>query len=161
MKSLILFSTLLFCVTSFAKPKVVVGSKIFTESYILAEIAAQTLSANHVKVDKRFGLGGTGLLFEALDAGEIDVYPEYTGTIAESILKNPTLRDWQSIQTELKKGNIAVAIFVASIFLFYRTEACWFLRPTRRCWCISKNSMCNCNSRIPTCKKYLMLSMPG
>ena len=71
-----------------------VGSKRFTESYILGEIVQQTLVAEGVGATHRAGLGNTGILVAALDAGEIDVYPEYTGTIVREILKrdgNPSL----------------------------------------------------------------------
>jgi osmoprotectant transport system permease protein len=66
-----------------------VGSKRFTESYILGEILAQASGGQH-----RPGLGNTGIVFAALKAGSIDLYPEYTGTIAKEILKlegNPGL----------------------------------------------------------------------
>jgi osmoprotectant transport system permease protein len=59
-----------------------VGSKRFTESYILGEIVAQTANGR-----LKPGLGNTGIVFSALKAGSIDVYPEYTGTIAKEILK--------------------------------------------------------------------------
>ena len=59
-----------------------VGSKRFTESYILGEIVARVAPAEH-----RPGLGNTGIVFAALKAGAIDLYPEYTGTIAREILK--------------------------------------------------------------------------
>src|SRR5277367_6462443 len=73
--------------------QVVVGSKIFTESYILGEIAAQVLEENPgVSVDRKLGLGSTGILVEALKSGAIDVYPDYSGTLAEAILKNPKLK---------------------------------------------------------------------
>lgn len=62
-----------------ARP-VVVGSKIFAESRILAEIFAQTLEADGIEVDRRFGLGSTEILMQGLRAGAVDVYPEYTGT---------------------------------------------------------------------------------
>jgi len=68
-----------------------VGSKRFTESYILGEIVARTASGEH-----KPGLGNTGIVFAALKTGAIDVYPEYTGTLAREILKlsgNPTLED--------------------------------------------------------------------
>ena len=68
---------------------VVVGSKNFTEGYILAELLSQLLEADGVVVDRRFGLGGTLVCYEALANGEIDVYPEYTGTIEQAILKLP------------------------------------------------------------------------
>jgi len=78
----------------FKEDKIRVGSKIFTESYILAEIIAQTIeSVGEVEVERRLGLGATGIVFEALKKGDIDVYPEYTGTISEAILKSSRLRE--------------------------------------------------------------------
>ena len=65
---------------SSAPAPVVVGSKPFGESYILAEMFAQLLEARGISVDRRPGLGATELAFRALRAGSIDVYPEYTGT---------------------------------------------------------------------------------
>ena len=62
-----------------ARP-VVVASKPFGESYILAEIFAQLLEARGIRVDRRPGLGATEVAFRALTSGAIDVYPEYTGT---------------------------------------------------------------------------------
>ncbi len=68
---------------------VVVGSKKFTESYVLAEIAKRALENNGVAVGHRQGMGGTIILWQALRTGQITLYPEYTGTIAEEILKRP------------------------------------------------------------------------
>ena len=62
-----------------ARP-VVVASKPFGESYILAEMFAQLLEARGIRVDRRPGLGATEVAFSALTSGAIDVYPEYTGT---------------------------------------------------------------------------------
>ncbi len=59
---------------------VVVASKPFGESYLLAEMFAQLLEAHGIAVTRRPGLGGTDIAFGALRAGAIDVYPEYTGT---------------------------------------------------------------------------------
>ncbi|HJV67594.1 glycine betaine ABC transporter substrate-binding protein, partial [Ideonella sp.] len=68
-----------------------IGSKRFTESYILAEVLAQAARAapGQPAVEVKAGLGNTAIVFEALRAGSIDVYPEYTGTIALEILKQP------------------------------------------------------------------------
>lgn len=64
-----------------------VGSKRFTESYILAEIIRQTAkTTGEATVSHRQGMGNTAILLSALQAGNIDVYPEYTGTIAREIL---------------------------------------------------------------------------
>jgi osmoprotectant transport system permease protein len=78
---------------------VTVGSKNFNESYLLAEMAAQLLEDAGHPVRRRFGLGGTLICFDALSAGEIDLYVEYTGTLSQAILDLPldtglaTLRD--------------------------------------------------------------------
>jgi osmoprotectant transport system permease protein len=67
-------------------PGVVVGSKEFTESVIVGEIATQLLKNAAIEVQYRKQLGGTRFLWQALIAGEIDLYPEYTGTLIEEIL---------------------------------------------------------------------------
>lgn len=71
-----------------ARP-VVVASKPFGESYILAEIFAELLEARGVRVDRRPGLGATEVAFRALTSGAIDVYPEYTGTGLLVLLHEP------------------------------------------------------------------------
>lgn len=79
-----------------AAPATVVGSKRFTESYILGEIVAQTLRAQGVPAEHKQGLGNTGILEQALASGAVDVYPEYTGTIVRELLKregNPSLAE--------------------------------------------------------------------
>ncbi|HEY3583976.1 MAG TPA: glycine betaine ABC transporter substrate-binding protein, partial [Casimicrobiaceae bacterium] len=65
-----------------------VGSKRFTESYILGEIIKQTAeTAGETAAVHQQGLGNTAIVLNALTSGSIDVYPEYTGTIAKEILK--------------------------------------------------------------------------
>ena len=71
-----------------ARP-IVVASKPFAESYLLAELFAQLLEARGYAVVRRFGLGGTEIGFPALQQGSIDVYPEYTGAGLRIILKAP------------------------------------------------------------------------
>ncbi|HEX4640698.1 MAG TPA: glycine betaine ABC transporter substrate-binding protein [Chthoniobacterales bacterium] len=68
---------------------VLIGSKKFTESYVLAEIAKRALAKTGVPVEHRQGMGGTIILWQALQSNQIAAYPEYTGTIAEEILKSP------------------------------------------------------------------------
>lgn len=68
------------------RPPVIIASKPFAESYILAEIFAQLLEARGIAVDRRFGLGATEIAFGALREGAIDIYPEYTGTALAAIL---------------------------------------------------------------------------
>ncbi|MEO8930397.1 MAG: glycine betaine ABC transporter substrate-binding protein, partial [Caldimonas sp.] len=75
-------------------PSLVVGSKRFTESYVLGEIITRTLIASGRSAIHRQGLGNTGILEQALASGAIDLYPEYTGTIVRELLKregNPPL----------------------------------------------------------------------
>jgi osmoprotectant transport system substrate-binding protein/osmoprotectant transport system permease protein len=67
--------------------RIVVGSKRFTESYVLGEIAKTTLQNAGFTVEHKQGMGGTIILWQALRGGEIALYPEYTGTITEEILK--------------------------------------------------------------------------
>lgn len=70
-----------------AAEPVAVGSKRFTESYVLGEIVVQTLRAAGIEAVHRQGLGNTAILEQALRRGEVVVYPEYTGTIARELLK--------------------------------------------------------------------------
>src|SRR5258708_27235890 len=65
-----------------------IGSKRFTESYILGEILAQSAAREGVAAVHRPGLGNTAILYEALPRGSIDAYPGYTGTIARQILES-------------------------------------------------------------------------
>jgi len=65
---------------------VTVGSKNFTESYILAELLVGTLQQQKIPVSAKFGMGGTGFVLESLKNGAVDIYPEYTGTIIQAIL---------------------------------------------------------------------------
>jgi osmoprotectant transport system permease protein len=65
---------------------VIVASKPFGESYVLAEMFAQLLEARGIRAERRLGLGATEIAFTALERGAIDVYPEYTGTGLLAIL---------------------------------------------------------------------------
>jgi osmoprotectant transport system permease protein len=77
--------------------RIAVGSKDFSEQVILGEILAQAIEAKTgLQVERRFDLGGN-LAHEALVAGEIDVYPEYTGTALLAILKDKPLKDPQEV----------------------------------------------------------------
>ena len=96
---------LAICAPSNADP-VVAGSKSFTESYILAEIAAQLLEHNGIEVERRLGLNGTTIAFTALMNDAIDFYPEYSGTISEVILADPGLDDWQAIEAAIEKRGL-------------------------------------------------------
>jgi osmoprotectant transport system substrate-binding protein len=74
--------------------KIVVGSKNFTESMLLGEIAAQQLERKlHISVERKLDLGGTLLTHEAIRRGDIDLYPEYTGTASSVVLKQSIPED--------------------------------------------------------------------
>ncbi|HWN10987.1 MAG TPA: glycine betaine ABC transporter substrate-binding protein [Pyrinomonadaceae bacterium] len=93
--------------------RVVVASKDFTESGLLAEIVAQMLEARGVVVERKFELGGN-LPHDALVAGQIDLYPEYTGTAYTAILKHPPITDprvvYEQVKTEYaEKFKLAVS----------------------------------------------------
>lgn len=103
---------LLFTLASFssavsAQDVVRVGSKRFTENYLLAEIFSQLLESQGYQVERRFGLAGTMVAFNALKAQEIDVYPDYTGTLTEALLKGPKPADW-NLNRELEKNGMAL-----------------------------------------------------
>lgn len=73
---------------------IVVGSKNFTEQIVLGEIAAQQLERKlHIPVERKLNLGGTLLAHEAIVKGDIDIYPEYTGTAATVVLKQSAPAD--------------------------------------------------------------------
>src|SRR6266498_888678 len=80
----------------------VVGSKDFTESAILGEIAAQMLEGRGVAVERNFELGGN-LPHDALLAGRIDLYPEYTGTSYAAILKHAPITDPRAVYEQVQK----------------------------------------------------------
>lgn len=83
--------------------RVVVGSKNFTESMMLGEIIAQIIEARtHLKVERRFYLAGTYICQQALLAGRIDIYPEYTGTALSAILKEKTASNREQVYQRVK-----------------------------------------------------------
>ena len=86
-----------------------VGSKRFTESYILGEIIRQS-AAPHVRAEHRQGLGNTAIVLAALQAGSIDVYAEYMGTIASEILKHDKPIDLDQMRRELAALGLGVAV---------------------------------------------------
>lgn len=81
---------------------VAIGSKDFTESALLGEIVAQMLEARGVSVERRFELGGN-LPHEALVAGTLDLYPEYTGTSFTAILHHAPINDPRAVYARVKQ----------------------------------------------------------
>lgn len=80
---------------------VVVGSKKFTESVVLGNVATELIASAGVDVSHKRELGGTRLVWDALLSGDIDVYPEYTGTLRQEILADQHLQDDQALARAL------------------------------------------------------------
>jgi osmoprotectant transport system permease protein len=88
-----------------------VGSKRFTESYILGEIIRQTAqAAGEATATHSKGLGNTAIVLNALRTGNIDVYPEYTGTIAKEILKLDAVPSLDELNAKLAPMGLAVGV---------------------------------------------------
>ena len=88
-----------------------IGSKRFTESYILGEVLRQTAqAAGEARAAHQQGLGNTAILFSALTTGAIDVYPEYTGTIAREILKLDRVPPAAELNQKLAPMGLAVGV---------------------------------------------------
>jgi osmoprotectant transport system permease protein len=91
------------------QPTVRVGSKSFTESYILGEIVADVIErAGEARVERKLGLGGTGITYRAVVAGDIDVYAEYSGTITQAILEDPSAASLEDIRRGLEADGVTV-----------------------------------------------------
>src|SRR5213595_2708203 len=102
---LLLFFSATLC---FAANPVLIGSKKFTESYVLGEIAKRTLNETGVPAEHRQGMGGTIILWQALRGGQIDAYPEYTGTITQEILKTDRASSLAEIRASLAKFQVGI-----------------------------------------------------
>ena len=88
-----------------------VGSKRFTESYILGEILTQTVrSAGEARAVHQQGMGNTAILFAALKSGAIHVYPEYTGTVAFELLGLQRVPGISELNRELARDGLAAAV---------------------------------------------------
>ena len=107
MRWLVILSLALWPTLGKADGPPVVGSKTFTESHVLAELVAQRLELAGVPVERRLSLGGTLVLWEALKAGEVDIYPEYTGTLSQTILQRPDA-DRAVLEAELAERHIEI-----------------------------------------------------
>ena len=73
------------------EPIIIIGSKKFTESYVLAEIAKRAVEDAGIPAEHRQGMGGTIILWEALRTNQIGFYPEYTGTIDDEVIQESPL----------------------------------------------------------------------
>jgi osmoprotectant transport system substrate-binding protein len=95
-----------------AQQPVRVGSKNFTEQFILGELYAQALEANGIKTEKKLNLGGTLIANKALEEKEIDLYPEYTGTILLAVLKQESMTDAKAVYDKVKNQYAAKGLVV-------------------------------------------------
>ena len=86
-----------------------IGSKKFTESVVLGEMLVQLARSAGSQAEHRAQLGGTRILFNALATGEIDAYPEYTGTITQEILGDRRLRTDEEIRAALSEYGIRMS----------------------------------------------------
>jgi osmoprotectant transport system substrate-binding protein len=95
----------LLCIPGCARDsgRIVVGSKNFTEQLILGEMFAQVIEARtHLPVERRFYLAGTFICQQAMLAGRIDLYPEYTGTALTAVLKEAPGHDKREVHQQVK-----------------------------------------------------------
>ncbi len=99
----IVFALLLLSCSPSHPDRIVVGSKNFTESLLLGELMAQQIEAHtRLKVERRFYLAGTYICQQAIVAGRIDIYPEYTGTALTAILKQKVAGDNTAVYRQVK-----------------------------------------------------------
>ncbi|MAT16551.1 MAG: amino acid ABC transporter permease [Planctomyces sp.] len=100
---------LAFVPLSFATDSLTVGSKKFTESVILGEVIEGLAQATDTETKHFQELGGTKLLFDSLTNGDIDIYPEYTGTIAQEILRVPPETDLATLRKQLGEYGVRMS----------------------------------------------------
>ena len=93
------------------KKTIRIGSKTFAESYILAEITAQLLESRDYSVERKHNLGGTLIVYQALQTDDIDIYPEYTSTLSQVILKQPGIKGQQLAQALQQQNLLLLARF--------------------------------------------------
>ncbi len=86
-----------------------VGSKVFTESVVLGEVTTQTLLASGLPAVHRRELGGTRILWDALQRGDLDVYPEYSGTLAEEIFSGQVSSALEALRPALAARGVRIA----------------------------------------------------
>jgi glycine betaine/choline ABC-type transport system substrate-binding protein len=103
MRSLIAATLLVLTACATEKQAIVVGSKNFTESVLLGEIIAQRLEKAGCRVNRKLDLGGTLVCDKAIVSGDLDVYPEYSGTALTAILHRPISGDRDAVMREVHR----------------------------------------------------------
>jgi len=101
-RSIVIAICSVLALSAVGQPVLRVGAKHFNEGYILGEMQALLLEDGGYNVERKFSLGGTAVCFEALANGAIDIYPEYTGTIAAEILRGAVPATYDSLNIYLK-----------------------------------------------------------
>lgn len=100
----VLSLTVVLPLASQAQQAVRVGSKNFTEQFVLGEIYAQALEAAGIKTEKKLNLGGTLIAQKAMEEKQIDFYPEYTGTMLLAVLKAEPMSDPKAVYDKVKEA---------------------------------------------------------
>ena len=98
--------------SSQAQQTVRVGSKNFTEQFVLAEIYTQALEAAGIKTEKKLNLGGTLIAHKAMEEKQIDFYPEYTGTMLLAVLKQDPMTDPKAVYDKVKEAYAKMGLVV-------------------------------------------------
>jgi osmoprotectant transport system substrate-binding protein len=124
----LILSTVILLASSSCAPshsdRIVIGSKNFTESLILGELIAQQIEAHsNLKVERRFYLAGTYICHQAVLAGRIDIYPEYTGTALSAILKQQAGGDQATVYQRVKSAYEPLGLTLGPGFGFNDTFA--------------------------------------
>ncbi|MBY0536559.1 MAG: ABC transporter permease subunit [Chitinophagaceae bacterium] len=132
-KKMYLFFTLTVLLPEFlwAQQIIRVGAKHFNEGYILSELISQTLENKGFYVERKFNLGGTAIAFDALRTGNIDVYPEYSGTIANEILKATDTLSIEQLKIAVKN---AFNLNISNTYGFNNTYALVVTRDKAARW---------------------------
>jgi len=102
----IMVISFMFTVPLYSASEVTIGSKKFTESVILGEVICKLAKSKGIQIEHRQELGGTRILWNALINGDIDAYPEYTGTIIEEILAGEEIQNRKMLVSALKMREI-------------------------------------------------------
>ena len=101
--------TFVFCLAA-QSATIKIGSKPFTENSLLAEMISQVIeTVPGYKVERKFGIAGNKSIMTALTTEEIDIYPDYTGTISQVHLKMPNVKGVNNINEKLKERGLKIS----------------------------------------------------